>query len=96
MLEAREFCERYTKELKMTKVEKQIAARWVTFYHLSDILPYLLLFSRQADAFKSEGNDFFAEQEYEAAILCYTSALNTCPLVCTGRRVTYYRFDLCT
>jgi hypothetical protein len=45
---------------------------------------------RLADALKLEGNAFYDKEELEAAIECYTQALNTCPLMCTEKRVTYY------
>ena len=50
-----------------------------------------ILCCRCADEFKAEGNDFFANKDYYSAIECYTRAIETCPLSCTERRVTYYR-----
>lgn len=48
---------------------------------------------RAADAFKAEGNTFFTKGQLESAIACYTKALDTCPLTCTERRVTYHRWE---
>ena len=52
----------------------------------------VLIHCRVADAFKTEGNAFFTKDQMESAIICYTKALETCPLSCTERRVTYHRW----
>ena len=52
---------------------------------------HVLQSCRLADALKVEGNAFYGKGELEAAIECYTRALDTCPLKCTERRVTYHR-----
>lgn len=58
----------------------------------SKLMAYTIQWCRLADALKVEGNTFYGNGELEAAIECYTQALDTCPLKCTEKRVTYHRY----
>jgi tetratricopeptide (TPR) repeat protein len=50
----------------------------------------------QAEKHKNKGNDAFKTGNYQAAIECYTAALELCPNECafyTNRAITYLKME---